>query len=43
MIHLVTVAALFDRSGHHNGRNTVVLVLLIVAGCLIAAGRKRKP
>lgn len=40
--HLVTLAALFDRSGHHNGRNAVVLILLAVALALVAAGRKNK-
>lgn len=39
---LATLAAVIDRSGHHNGRNAVVLILLAVAFAVIFAGRNNK-
>ena len=40
--HLVIVAGLFDRSGHHNARNAVVFILLVIAACLLVAGRNNR-
>lgn len=38
----MTLAAIFDHSGHHAGRNTAVFVVLVLVGCaLLFSGNKR--
>ena len=38
----MTLAAIFDHSGHHAGRNTVIFIVLVLVVCgLLFSGNKR--